>query len=523
MTNEFCDLLFEKLNPEERVFKFKSAEVRGNYLTVELLVDSVKYDELLDDRLKKKVTKIASELVPDDVKVKVLFVKTSSDEKTLRSKIIEFMYEQHKTVYGVFNSADYKFDNNGYYCEVTITLEKFVYDYAKGIGLDKQIAEYLDTVAMEEFTVVFSEIPNSSTMVIEDVLPVFDTVDIHLIDAKPIEYYYRGGGIAGYPRYISDITSREKDVDGVCLCGVISEVKGRLIKSKKPRPNAKNEFILYSFLLNDTTGRVKVKFFEKTVKNVDWEQVFVDGAQLIFSGDYKYDNYENKYIYMASTIASAQINFDSINTKIDFNRDFGRYRCIMPEPYEDIAQDDMFDIGFSDDNGIFKNTRFTVFDLETTGLSTETDEIVEIAGIKIIDGKFTEQFSTFVRPSIEIPQEVSEKTNITQKMVENAPLPKDVIPDFYRFCKDTVLVGHNISNFDIPLLNTQAKKYKYEFNNEFIDTLVMARANLHGMSKYNLGAVCAKLNVPLINAHRAINDVAANAKAFIKLMKLSTK
>ena len=72
------------------------------------------------------------------------------------------------------------------------------------------------------------------------------------------------------------------------------------------------------------------------------------------------------------------------------------------------------------------------------------------------------------------------------------------------------------------MLNTQARKVKYKFDNDFIDTLPLAKEKLR-MSKFKLGDVCEKLDVPLIDAHRAINDVAANAKVFLKLMNMKKK
>jgi DNA polymerase-3 subunit alpha (Gram-positive type) len=124
-----------------------------------------------------------------------------------------------------------------------------------------------------------------------------------------------------------------------------------------------------------------------------------------------------------------------------------------------------------------------------------------------------------VKPTAKIPPKITEKTSITDEMVADAPSSAEVIPDFFRFVSKSILAGHNIANFDIPLLNFQSAKVKYEFTNEYIDTLNLARQKLR-MNKNKLSDVCAALSVPLIDAHRAINDVAATAKIFIKLMKM---
>ena len=68
---------------------------------------------------------------------------------------------------------------------------------------------------------------------------------------------------------------------------------------------------------------------------------------------------------------------------------------------------------------------YVVFDLETTGLSPETDEIIEISGIRVRDGKAVEEFSTLVNPGRSIPYAATRINGITDKMVQDAPVLKD--------------------------------------------------------------------------------------------------
>lgn len=516
MTNEFSEVLFSRLNTEERIFKFKSAEISGNVLNISFMVRADTYDTILDERLKKKVKDIALSFLPNDIKLNINYIKTYSDEKQIKNSIIEFIYNQHKTVYPVFTNAKYNVNISGDYVEVQITLEKYVCDYAKGIGLAEKIVDFLDKNFMENSEVYFISIPNTENSEILNAVVTTDS-SIRVIDVKQGVSYAKGAGILDYPRYIKDVIDEEKEVKNVNICGVVSDVKSRKIKLKQPRKDGREEIDLYTFTLNDTTGATKVKYFTKSEK-VDWERVFLDSAQLVMSGDYLYDSYENRFIFQPKAISSAEINFESINTKSNFNKDYGRYLVIEPEMCSDIAQDDLFTDSIADANEKMGDTVYCVFDLETTGLDVNNDEIVEIAAIKIKSGEFIEQFSTFVKPIGEISAQASEKTGITMDMVKDAPSLKDVLHDFYRFSKDTVLVGHNIASFDIPILNAQGEKVKYVFENEYIDTLTLARQKLK-MGRYNLGAVCEKLKIPLINAHRALNDVGANAKIFLRLMK----
>ena len=88
---------------------------------------------------------------------------------------------------------------------------------------------------------------------------------------------------------------------------------------------------------------------------------------------------------------------------------------------------------------------YVAFDLETTGLNAESDFIIEIGALKVIDGKVCERFIEFVKPPMSIPRHITEITGITNEMVSNAREIKDVVRDFVAFCEDFILVGHNIS------------------------------------------------------------------------------
>ena len=95
---------------------------------------------------------------------------------------------------------------------------------------------------------------------------------------------------------------------------------------------------------------------------------------------------------------------------------------------------------------------YVVFDLETTGTNFKKDQIVEISALRAENGVVTEQFSTLVNPQCPIPYGVSQIHGITDEMVEDAPVLGDVLPQFFAFIKDRVLVGHNIQSFDLRLI-----------------------------------------------------------------------
>ena len=98
---------------------------------------------------------------------------------------------------------------------------------------------------------------------------------------------------------------------------------------------------------------------------------------------------------------------------------------------------------------------YIAFDLETTGLDPQENEIIEIGALKVRDGKVAERFMEFIHPLSPVSAAITDLTGITNEMVADARPRKAVISDFLDFCEDDVLVGHNIS-FDYSFMKAGA-------------------------------------------------------------------
>lgn len=163
---------------------------------------------------------------------------------------------------------------------------------------------------------------------------------------------------------------------------------------------------------------------------------------------------------------------------------------------------------------------YTVFDLETTGVSVFTDEIVEISALRVEKGRVREEFTTLVNPLRPIPHGASMVNGITDEMVAEAPSLQNVFGDFLDFVGDSVLVGHNIHTFDLKFLYRAAKDfYGKTLDNDYIDTLSMARSCLPGLCRYRLVDLAAHYHISAEGAHRALNDCRMNQQIFEALGK----
>ncbi|RAP76224.1 PolC-type DNA polymerase III [Paenibacillus montanisoli] len=149
---------------------------------------------------------------------------------------------------------------------------------------------------------------------------------------------------------------------------------------------------------------------------------------------------------------------------------------------------------------------YVVFDVETTGLSVVNNKIIELAGVKMHEGKEIGRFSTFINPHEQIPYNIQQLTNITNEMVQDAPELGPKIHEFIEFIGDAVLVAHN-ARFDMGFIQAACKLHGLpEVKNPVLDTLELARFLHPAMKNHRLNTLADKYKISLENHHRAIDD-----------------
>ena len=163
---------------------------------------------------------------------------------------------------------------------------------------------------------------------------------------------------------------------------------------------------------------------------------------------------------------------------------------------------------------------YVVFDLETTGTSCATDEVIEISAVKVHAGTIVDEFSSLVNPGRPIPAQASAVNGITDAMVADSPSFSRVLQQFLAFAQDAVLVGHNIRSFDMKFIQRDAQKYFGRgICNDYIDTLPLARQYLPQLSHHRLTDLAKHYRISTNGAHRALNDCRMNQKIFEYLKK----
>jgi len=231
---------------------------------------------------------------------------------------------------------------------------------------------------------------------------------------------------------------------------------------------------------------------------------------------------QEKYCQFMNSIG---FNLDRIELREPQRRSI-QPKKIAPKDYPNIKENEITDFNFD---------TFVAFDLETTGLGrkySETaknrkiDDIIEIAAIKVVDGKIDESkkftFQELVHPMKQkINKDVEELTGITNQMVYDAEQIWDVFPRFMEFVGNNILVGFNCIAFDCDFLVRAGRYSEIIIKNKFFD--IYRNLSKFDIKNSNLAELSKTLNIENAKAHRALADAITTAKVFMKLKEKNKK
>ncbi len=161
---------------------------------------------------------------------------------------------------------------------------------------------------------------------------------------------------------------------------------------------------------------------------------------------------------------------------------------------------------------------FVCIDIETTGLSTLYDDIIEVSGIRITDGKPTDTFSETINIGRPLPPFISALTGITDKELKNSNSAENVLTRFCSFVGGDILLGHNV-NFDINFLYDKClDKTGILLENDFVDTLKISRRLLPHLKHHKLDDLAEYYDIPPRSLHRALGDCEMTVNCYFKML-----
>ena len=163
-----------------------------------------------------------------------------------------------------------------------------------------------------------------------------------------------------------------------------------------------------------------------------------------------------------------------------------------------------------------------VYDMETTGLDPKRAEIVEIGAQRLGGtGNEVERFYCLVRPpGGHIPRAATRIHRIDTETVKDAPGIEMVLPEFLGFIQDRILIGHNVAEYDNPILARDLKRYlKMGLSSPYYDTLTTAR-RLFPRQRCSMSALAEKFEIEHGPLHSVLEDVRVNREIFKELIRI---
>lgn len=187
-----------------------------------------------------------------------------------------------------------------------------------------------------------------------------------------------------------------------------------------------------------------------------------------------------------------------------------------------------------------------IVDLETTGLDSNFEQIIEIGAIKVnLDtGVVIDEFQMLTKPDdnqfedeydedgvliygedddeietrsplpFKLDPLITKITGITDEMISGAPRNKDAVDAFFKFSGDLEIWAFN-SGFDSKFLNNHTNEHK-----RIRDILAVAKKAFPNLKSYKLSKIARHLNIASDGAHRAIADCLMAKEILLKALPL---
>lgn len=475
--------------------------IRTKKLKFDFIMPCNEFDGVFSKQKEEELLEIIKKHCGEGFEISFNVRKTYSDVHIVRNAIYNFISEKHQIAAAELTSKNFIIEGETPSYNIEIRLPSHLYTYLTSADFVKEVNATLESSFCDDFEINLVEDKSlntaSSLEIAQEEEKIYKPKTVGITPVRVL----MGSEISQQPQRIVNLKG---DKQRVTICGAVSFFGKKTSKAGK---------VYYKFTLKDPTGTIDVLYFPKTKAQEQIEVLIQNGDEILLQGDLSESEY-GKSVFLRDAM-SCRIDWDSVEG-ITLKDAPQFYKFVEPEPCESAEQENLFEQ--KDTPAFMRNKKFIVFDFETTGKDPATCKVIEVAAIKIVDGKWVEQFTAFSNPGEKLDPEIIKLTSITDEDLVGKPNFNEILPDFLKFCEDGILVAHN-QEYDVKILSRYAKENSYKFFNASMCTLEMSRKYLIMNKRHRLQDVAEYYGIVNKHAHRAIGDVEVTAKIFAELTR----
>ena len=165
--------------------------------------------------------------------------------------------------------------------------------------------------------------------------------------------------------------------------------------------------------------------------------------------------------------------------------------------------------------GMMEQQDLVIFDTETTGLSVQHDDVVQLAAVRVRQGQVVCQLNLFIETDREIPPMLGETPNpLVEEYGRHEHLPhREALQRFADFASGAAILGHN-ATYDYQIMEHNMQRYAPELSMQnlwprYWDSLKLIRLLHPRLRSYKLKSLLQELQLEGQNSHKADDDIMA--------------
>ncbi len=162
-------------------------------------------------------------------------------------------------------------------------------------------------------------------------------------------------------------------------------------------------------------------------------------------------------------------------------------------------------------------TSYILLDIETTGLSCETDKILEVGIVDVSGGRIMSRRSFLIKVDT-IPEEIVKLTGISPELTARDGCDlKTVLESVFEAIDDRNVLIYN-AEFDLSFLKRDAEVCGVDFPDiHLLDVRELSKKMLRDAPNYKLETIASLLGITNKQPHRALGDCLLMNEVYLKL------